>query len=144
MPFVEWTDEFSIGVPEVDRDHQKLLALLNDLFDAVEAGTGHEVLGLVLDGLILYISYHFAHEEGLFLQSSYPGYEMHRRQHEALTDTVKEIHSDFLAGAAETLPQEVLEFLKNWLYKHILEADRAFGVYLSVNASTAQPALQRQ
>ena len=131
MPFVEWTDEFSVGVPEIDRDHQTLLALLNDLHDAVEAGVGHEALSKVLDGLALYVSYHFAHEEGLFLRAKYPGYERHRKQHLALTGTVKEIYSEFQAGGSETLPQQVLEFLKNWLYEHILGADRAFGVYLT-------------
>ena len=141
MPFVEWTDEFSVGVAEIDCDHQRLLALLNDLHDAVEAGAGREALGEVLDGLILYVSYHFAHEEGLFLQTNYPGYEKHRRQHEALTDTVKEIHEDFQSGAAETLPGEVLQFLKAWLYKHIMESDRAFGVYLNANAHANRVAL---
>ena len=133
MSFMEWTDEFSVGVAEIDLDHKKLLALLNDLHDAVEAGAGHKVLGEVLDGLILYVSYHFAHEEGLFLRANYPGYEKHRRQHVALTDTVKEIHADFQSGTAATLPAEVLEFLKKWLYTHIMESDRAFGVYLNAN-----------
>jgi hemerythrin len=134
MPFVEWTNEFSVGAAEIDRDHQRLLALLNGLYDAVEAGAGRDVLGEVLNGLIQYVSYHFAHEERLFVQASYPGLEKHRRLHEALTDSVKEIHEDFIAGAAETLPEEVLEFLKAWLYKHILESDRAFGKYLAASA----------
>lgn len=136
MPFVEWTEEFSVGIPEVDREHQTLLALINELYDAVESGVGHEALNKVLDGLILYVSYHFAHEEGLFLRTKYPGYEKHRQQHQALTGMVKEIYLDFQAGKSDTLPQQVLEFLKNWLYDHILGADRAFGVYVNSNPST--------
>ncbi len=142
MPLTEWSDEFSIGVADIDRDHQRLLGLLNDLYDAVEAGAGHEVLGVVLDGLILYVSYHFAREEDLFAETNYPGHEKHRLQHRALTDAVKEIHADFMAGAAESLPGEVLEFLKAWFYKHIMESDQAFGVYLNANASTGPAALR--
>ena len=138
MPFVEWTDDFSVGVPEIDRDHQTLLGLLNDLYDAVESGVGHEALGRVLDGLALYVSYHFAHEEGLFLRANYPGYERHRKQHLALTDTVKEIYTEFQSGQADTLPQQVLDFLKTWLYEHIMGADRAFGVYFNANRGAAQ------
>jgi hemerythrin len=137
MSLLEWSAEFSVGVEEIDRDHQRLMGLLNDLHAAVEVGAGHQVLGVVLDGLILYVSYHFAHEEGLFLTANYPGFENHRRQHQALTDAVKEIYEDFQAGAAETLPDEVLEFLKAWLYKHIMESDRAFGVYLSANVNAS-------
>lgn len=133
MPFVEWTDDFSVGVAEIDHDHKRLLGLLNDLNDAVEAGVGHHVLGAVMEGLILYVSYHFEHEEGLFLRANYPGYEKHRHQHLALTGTVKEIYEDFQTGSSDTLPVQVLEFLKSWLYTHILESDRAFGVYLYAN-----------
>ena len=110
MPFVEWTDDFSVGVPEIDRDHQTLLGLLNDLYDAVEAGVGHEAVGRVLDGLALYVSYHFAHEEGLFLRAKYPGYERHRKQHLALTDTVKEIYTEFQSGRRIRCPSRCWSF----------------------------------
>jgi hemerythrin len=129
MPFAEWTKEFSVGVEEIDDDHKRLLALVNELHDALEAGAAWDVLDSVLDGLMLYVSYHFAHEETLFTRTDYPGYERHRRQHQALTITVQEIQADFQANASETLPYQVLDFLKNWLYEHIMGSDRAFGVY---------------
>lgn len=129
MPFANWTAEFSVGVEEIDNDHKRLLALLNELHDAVEAGAAWEVLDKVLDGLMLYVNYHFAHEESLFARTDYPGYDRHRRQHQALTVTVKEIYEDFHEASSGTLPQQVLEFLKNWLYEHIMGSDRAFGVY---------------
>ena len=72
MAFMDWTDEFSVGIPEIDADHQQLLKLLNDLHEAVETKAGDEVLEKVLDALLLYVSYHFAHEEGLFLRTKYP------------------------------------------------------------------------
>ncbi len=140
MPFAEWSDEFSVGVEEIDREHKRLLGLLNDLHDAVEAGGAREVLGKVMDELLLYVAYHFAHEEELFLRTNYPGFERHQGQHRALTITVKEIHEDFQLSDSEALPRQVLLFLKNWLYEHIMGADRAFGVYY--NACLAQPGPQ--
>jgi hemerythrin len=133
MAFMEWTDEFSVGIPEIDADHQQLLKLLNDLYEAVETEAGDEVLDKVLDALLLYVSYHFAHEEGLFLRTKYPGYAKHRQAHLALRNTVTEIHSEFQSGARDALPHQVLEFLKTWLYQHIMVTDRAFGAYLKAN-----------
>lgn len=133
MAFMEWTDEFSVGIPEIDADHQQLLKLLNDLHEAVETKAGDEVLEKVLDALLLYVSYHFAHEEGLFLRTKYPGYERHRQAHLALRNTVTEIHAEFQSGSREVLPQQVLEFLKTWLFQHIMVADRAFSEYLAAN-----------
>ena len=118
-----------MGVEEIDREHKRLLGLLNELHDAVHAGDAREVLGKVLDELMLYVGYHFAHEEELFLRTNYPGNERHRRQHRALTITVKEVREDFQLSGSEGLPVQVLEFLKTWLFEHIMGSDRAFGMY---------------
>lgn len=130
MPFMKWSDEFSIGVDELDNDHKKLVGLINELYDAVEAGRGHEALGKILDGLIFYVSYHLSHEEGLFLRAQYPDLEAHKREHAALTDRAKDVYDKFYSAPTETLPHEVLELLKTWLYQHILESDKKFGVYM--------------
>jgi hemerythrin len=139
MAFVEWSPEFSVGVEEIDDDHKKLLELLNHLEDAVTTGRGRDILSMVLDELVLYVGYHFAHEEELFERTSYPGYERHRLQHRALTTTVREIYEDFKLDTSETMPQQILVFLKNWLYDHILGSDRAFGLYLSTNRIDIKP-----
>ena len=120
MPFAEWSDEFSVGVEEIDRDHKRLLGLLNDLQKAVEAGERREVLGKLLDELIHYTNYHFAHEEALFLRTNYPGYRAHERKHQALTDTAHAIREDFQLSASMALPRQVLEFVKYWLCEDIL------------------------
>jgi hemerythrin len=130
---MEWSDKLSVGVERIDNEHKRLVILLNELHRALEAGTGQGALGGVLDGLIQYASYHFAHEEDLFLRSGYPGYEKHRLQHQALTAKVLKIYEDFQSGTAAGLPEQVMEFLKNWLSQHIMGADRDFGLYLNAN-----------
>lgn len=142
-PLVEWSDKLSVGVERIDHEHKKLVALLNELHRALQAGTGEGALGGVLDGLIQYASYHFAHEEELFLRSNYPGYEKHLRQHKALTAKVLEIYADFQSGSATVRPEQVLEFLKNWLSQHIMGSDRDFGMYLNANPAALKPEIMR-
>ena len=129
--FAEWPDQFSLGMAELDCEHEKIFGLLNELHGAMTAGAGREALGKLLEEVLHYVSYHFAHEEVLFLRANYPGYEKHSRQHRALIGTIREIHADFQASACEPLPQQVLEFLKNWIYEHVLREDRAFVAYLN-------------
>ena len=138
MPFAEWSDEFSVGVEEIDRDHKRLLGLLNDLQKAVEAGERREVLGKLLDELIHYTNYHFAHEEALFLRTNYPGYRAHERKHQALTDTAHAIREDFQLSASMALPRQVLEFVKYWLCEDILGADRDFGAYFNAHQDSLE------
>lgn len=131
MPFMEWTSDYTVGVTDIDEEHKKLIALINELHDAVEAGSGHNILVKILEGLILYVSYHFSHEEGLYIRAGFPDYEQHKKEHERLTARVMDLQSKFNTAPDDNLAHEVLDFLKNWLYHHILISDRQFGVYIN-------------
>jgi hemerythrin len=135
MPFMEWNPSFSVGVDELDSDHKILIALLNDLYDAVEEGKGLAAVGQTLDGLVVYVSNHFRYEEGLFLHAQYPDYAAHKKAHDGLSAQVMEIQAKFKSGPDQTLPHEVLTFLKDWLCQHILGSDKKFGAFLSATGA---------
>jgi hemerythrin-like metal-binding protein len=138
-PLITWSDTLSVGIEQIDNEHKRLLVLLNELNRALDAGVGQGALGGVLEGLVHYASYHFTHEEDLFRRSDYPGYEAHLRQHQILTAKAVEVYTNFQSGEAEVLPSEVLDFLKNWLYHHIMGSDRDFGAYLKANPRALRP-----
>ncbi len=138
-PLVVWSDALSVHVQQIDNEHKRLVNLLNVLNGAVQTGAGQAALGGVLNGLVDYASYHFSHEEDLFRRSRYPAYEKHRRQHEGFTVKVLQVNANFQSGASTVLPDEVLEFLKDWLSHHIMESDRAFGAYLNANPAALRP-----
>jgi hemerythrin len=131
MPLMEWTEKLSVGVKQFDAEHQKLVGMVNDLFDAVQAGKGKDLLGPILDGLISYTKTHFANEEKYFAQHQYPNFQAHKAEHDALAKQVLDVQAKFKAGASAALSMEVMNFLKNWLVKHILGTDKAYGPFLN-------------
>jgi hemerythrin len=60
---LEWTSEYSVHVPEIDRDHQFQFGLVNRLHEAMLAGRGAETLGTLLAELTKFTMSHFANEE---------------------------------------------------------------------------------
>ena len=38
MAFVQWKDSYSVGHPQIDQQHQRLLAMINELHDVMSAG----------------------------------------------------------------------------------------------------------
>jgi hypothetical protein len=54
MPLMEWNASLSTGITVFDNDHKKLVALINELYDAVSAGKGQDAMGKILDALIDY------------------------------------------------------------------------------------------
>jgi hemerythrin len=130
MAFMEWSDKLSVGVPSIDAQHQKLVAMVNELFDALKAGHGKESLVKTLDGLISYTASHFAYEEQLFAKTGYADAAAHKKEHDDMTKKVLEVQAKAKGGVGFALPMEVMEFLKNWLVNHIMGTDKKYGPHL--------------
>ena len=130
MGFIKWSDNYSISIAEVDEQHEKLIGLVNKLYDAMQVGQGRNVLGAVLTELINYTVYHFNTEERLFRMYDYPGYEVHKQLHDDLTKKAKKLKASYDQGNA-LITIDVLKFLSNWLNVHILEEDKSFGPFLN-------------
>ena len=130
MALMDWNDKLSVGVEMIDGDHKKLVAMVNELHDAVREARGKEVLGRVLDGLIAYTKTHFGREEVEMTKFKYPRAPEHFKEHAALAAKVIEVQTKYKAGNSAVLSMEVMAFLRDWLLKHIQASDRALGVFL--------------
>ncbi|TAN45683.1 MAG: bacteriohemerythrin [Rhodospirillales bacterium] len=126
MPLMQWNDRMSVGIEVFDNDHQKLVYMLNNLFDGMQAGKAKDVLGPILDGLIEYTKTHFAREEEAMARFSYQEFASHKREHDDLTKQVIEVQTKFHQDLTASLSMEVMNFLKNWLVKHIQGTDRKY------------------
>ena len=131
MLSIKWTDKFSIGVAEVDAQHQKLFGLIEKLNESVK--TSNEVRYLVnyLDELIDYTKYHFQSEEKIMAEKDYPKYKMHKLEHEKLTQQAADFRNSVSEGKnIET--DKFIEFLFIWLTKHIMDQDKKIGTFLQI------------
>lgn len=136
MTFITWSDEqFSLKIPHVDEQHKHLVELVNRMYRAVAAGEERSTLEQILEELIDYTVYHFRTEEELFIRYHYPGFQLHKRQHDELTRQVSEFQNQFAEGSA-TLSFEVMDFLHQWLVNHMAGSDREFLYYLQRIAKT--------
>jgi hemerythrin len=131
MPLMEWNDRLSVGIQQFDNEHKRLVAMVNELFDAAQGNRGKEVLGKILDGLITYTKTHFANEERYMTQHAYPDLKGHKAEHDALAKQVLDVQAKYKGGASSALNMEVLNFLKGWLVKHIQGTDKKYGPFLN-------------
>jgi hemerythrin len=105
--------------------------MINELHEGLKAGHGKEALGHVLDELVAYTKMHFAREEQYFAKTGYPGAAAHKKEHDELTRQVLEVQAKFKKGAVTSLSFEVMDFLKDWLTKHIQGSDQKYGPHLN-------------
>jgi len=123
MALFEWSDELSVGNQFIDSDHKKLIKLVNDFHDAMEQGRGNEVIGKVLNNLIIYTKEHFQREQDEMQKIKYPRYLAHKLEHEKLIREVMDLQENFSSGKA-LLSIKVSKFLRDWLLTHILQTDK--------------------
>jgi hemerythrin len=129
MAFFVWTDKYSVGIQQIDDQHKRLVELVNDLYEAMTAGRGSEVLGTVFNNLLVYTRTHFAEEETLMQQCGFPGFSEHKQLHERLTQQVIDLGEQFRDGR-NSLTVPVATFLKDWLVKHIQGTDKKYVPFL--------------
>jgi hemerythrin len=137
MPLMQWSQKLSVGVHQFDLEHQRLVSMLNELFDAAQTGKAQGMLGDILDQMVSYTQTHFINEERFMEQHQVPGLKEHRQEHAILAHQVIEVQRKYHAGAGISLSMEVLDFLKNWLLKHILGTDKKYGSFVNAHGAKA-------
>jgi len=129
MPNLEWSDNLKVNISAIDTQHQKLVELVNKLFDAMKIGKGKSVTGEILKELADYTVYHFETEESLMEKYEYPDSDHHILAHKNLVDQVLAFQRKFAKGEI-TVTLELFKFLNNWLIDHIVAVDKKFGTFL--------------
>lgn len=128
---VLWDPRYSVDVREIDDQHKKLFEIINKLDDHMRLGKGKEILGSVLREMVNYTKIHFATEERILRDSGYPDYDQHKAVHEKITDRVSTIHKEYLEGNGSHMSIETMNYLNNWLAKHILGTDQKYSPHLN-------------
>lgn len=130
MAFFEWNNNLSLNNIGIDNQHKKLINLINELYDAMGTGTAKDKMGKILNELINYTKTHFADEEKIMEQTNYPGIGIQKAQHKDFIAKIESTYTEFQAGN-NYLSVSVMNFLKDWLNKHIKDVDQQLGVYLA-------------
>jgi hemerythrin len=99
MALIEWRDDFSVGVPDVDHEHQELIRLINELHDAMSNDNSDVTVMDFLGEIYAHVAAHFALEEKIMRERNYDQYSDHKADHEALLDELRDIMDDYEENA---------------------------------------------
>ena len=130
MPYITWQKIHSVNIKQFDDDHKKLIGLINELHDSMKIGQGRAVVEKILTSMFDYTQNHFTREETYMTQHRYPEFAKHRAAHREFTKKVADFRKSFIEGKL-ALSVEVMDFLRDWLVNHILDADKKYGPFLN-------------
>jgi len=132
MALIKWDDNLSVNVAEIDGQHRGLIAMINELHDAMKTGKGRDIMEKIVNSLVVYAALHFRTEEKYFVEFGYPDTENHKMEHAAFVDKVSNF-KDELEDRKLSLTIDMMDFLGDWLQHHIMGTDKKYTGFFNEN-----------
>lgn len=82
-----------------------------------------------------YADYHFKNEEKVMTDVGFKNYQEHKREHKVFQKKIIKLSEDTL-DKKESVPEEVMLFLREWLIDHVLHSDMELKEYLTAGRKT--------
>ncbi|HFQ80544.1 MAG TPA: bacteriohemerythrin [Desulfobacterales bacterium] len=131
MSKIEWQDEFSVHNEDIDRQHQKWLAIYNKMHVTMMEGDNDALDSLgqkALDEMEDYAQKHFAFEEDYMQQLGYTELSAHQLLHKNFYTMLNKFRQDMTDGEI-VLNSHIIKTVKNWLLSHILVEDQKYALF---------------
>ncbi len=137
MSTLNWSDDYSVGIPTIDNEHKLLVSLVNDMSRALDTHREFQsqIIGDILNTLVHCIHSHFESEEHFLLSNDYPEYSAHKAEHTILRERLERFEKRFRAENV-SFTEDMLLYLKDWLVRHIILHDCKFGSYFRNKGTT--------
>jgi hemerythrin-like metal-binding protein len=132
-----WTERLTMFNEKLDLQHKKLFNYINEIIEIEKLYPKSERFAEVLSNITDYGLEHFKTEERLMFDYGYPKqlFEKHRNEHKDYFYRVAMFNTNF-REPKYTEPIVVINFLKDWWYKHIMQADMQFSAFIRKQLSS--------
>lgn len=126
---LEWSDELSVHIPEIDAEHRQFICLINELNEAIIGRKDVEEIKKRMQALMDDAVKHFAHEEVLFREWGYPEADEHAIKHAQAVRALSGIMVNFQRGGVDYEWIEAGLKVKEALIMHMLNEDMKYRDY---------------
>ena len=125
-----WKSKYSVGVKDLDRQHQIIMDRLDELHEGMLNGKVNEAAAPLISQLVSLAGEHFATEERLMEFTNFLGLADHRATHQQLSKRVGEFIARHDAGDRAAYCQ-FKYFVRDWITKHMEKEDQEYARWLA-------------
>jgi len=123
-----WSDDFLIGIEELDYEHRNLIDNINELHDELLEHVDMDRVADTLGSIHARIQAHFALEEHFMLSRNYPHFDEHKAEHNKLLDEYTERMTKFRRNPNLDDRRAMEDVLRKWIIHHILTSDKKMSL----------------
>ena len=121
---MDWQQEYSVGIEELDKHHQFFFEFFHRLDEAIQAGRSWSDQYYLIEQLREYARFHFAVEEAVMRMHGYAKADHHADIHRSFIDHMHVLEKKAL-NSEVTL--EIADFMRKWFTEHICGEDREYS-----------------
>jgi hemerythrin len=124
---MQWKDEYSVGVAEIDDQHKGVIDLFTVIDAAIENREGWSDVFFKLEQLRDHARFHFALEESLMRMHVYPELAEHIELHKHFLGKLDQLQMTTLS---RQVTMNTINYLSKWYTDHMKTQDKDFVSYL--------------
>jgi hemerythrin len=128
-PFFDWQECHCLGIDLIDRQHKRIVSLINDLHSLLVDGENPSESCRVFSELVVTVAHHFRTEEVLMEFTRYPELLEHQDEHRRLMNGINLLKKDFDAGKVALGIQD-MDFVRTWIVEHTVNSDQKYKLFL--------------
>jgi hemerythrin len=118
-----FTDNLKFGVAEIDKQHRRMVKIVNELLRAALDRNLGKSEGLLVDELVRLADLNFRTEEVWMRRCRYEHCEAHSASHSHLLRELVELR-DGMFLRHENFNRKTVFFVRRWLQNHLVHSDR--------------------
>ncbi|MGA2148008.1 MAG: hemerythrin family protein [Bryobacteraceae bacterium] len=135
MQAFEWTEKCSVGIPELDAQHRRLVELIAELVNCIQSGETGGQAAAALKELNRYAESHLQREELVLRIRGYPRYAEHKAEHDDYRARLAYLlvyseRGDFLVRLSN--------FVTEWWRFHVQGTDQEYARYFRAQSKASQ------
>lgn len=125
MGVQHWLTRYHTGVEAIDRLHEHLFDLMDDIYNNIINKTGQAEVSRKIVKLVAAVIAHLDEEEAEMAKASFNGLEAHAASHKTLRGQLSAVAKRADAGAA--VGTDVLDAMNQYFTTHIKQFDQVWA-----------------
>jgi hemerythrin len=132
---LDWDAGLSVGIPEIDKEHQAFISQVNELNRAIENRVKLSAIRKKMQLILEDWKLHYSREEALLRQLHYPDADEHAKQHEQVN---RQLHAIMAEVEHATFGYEWISAslkVRDTLLEHLMEEDMQYRDHCSAKSA---------
>lgn len=124
---IKWKDSFSVNIEVIDMQHKELFNIGGEIFEAIKSNEdNYDTIMELLNKLADYTEFHFNYEKEAMEKIGENLSDDHLLEHDKFVMKLREATTIDIDENQKEVLLQMLNFVADWITKHILKTDREY------------------